>query len=73
MASRSIQSESMTSTTAKRFAVTRSCSAQMLTPEQGHSYYPLTLGRRLKDGQLEVVRKLGWAEYSSVWLARPLE
>lgn len=45
----------------------------MLTPEQGHGYYPLTLGQQLKDGQLEIVRKLGWAGYSSVWLARTLK
>ncbi|KAH7905119.1 kinase-like domain-containing protein [Hygrophoropsis aurantiaca] len=42
----------------------------MLTPEQGYGYYPLTLGQQLADGKLEIVRKLGWAGYSSVWLAR---
>ena len=61
MASRSIPSESMTSTTAKRLTATRSRSAHILTPEQGQGYYPL-----------EIVRKLGRAGYSSVWLARTL-
>ncbi|KAG1790374.1 kinase-like domain-containing protein [Suillus variegatus] len=44
----------------------------MLSPEQGFGYYPITLGRRLGGGRLEIVRKLGWAGYSSVWLARTL-
>ncbi|KAH7910212.1 kinase-like domain-containing protein [Hygrophoropsis aurantiaca] len=42
----------------------------MLKPEQGYGYYPLLLGQQLADGKLEIVRKLGWAGYSSVWLAR---
>jgi serine/threonine-protein kinase SRPK3 len=42
----------------------------MLTPEQGFGYYPLTIGQQLHEGKLEVVRKLGWAGNSSVWLAR---
>lgn len=42
----------------------------MLTPEQGYGFYPITLGQLLHDGKLEIVRKLGWAGYSSVWLAR---
>ncbi|KAH7921680.1 kinase-like protein [Leucogyrophana mollusca] len=42
----------------------------MLKPEQGYGYYPLTLGQQLADGKLEIVRKLNWAGYSSVWLAR---
>ena len=45
----------------------------MLTPEQGFGYYPLTLGQQLKEGKLEIVRKLGWASYSSVWLAQSLK
>jgi serine/threonine-protein kinase SRPK3 len=44
----------------------------MLTPEQGYGYYPITLGTLLHDGKLEIVRKLGWAGYSSVWLARSI-
>jgi serine/threonine-protein kinase SRPK3 len=44
----------------------------MLSPEQGFGYYPITLGQKLGEGKLEIVRKLGWAGYSSVWLARTL-
>ncbi|KAG2063125.1 kinase-like protein [Suillus decipiens] len=44
----------------------------MLSAEQGFGYCPITLGRRLGEGRLEIVRKLGWAGYSSVWLARTL-
>lgn len=44
----------------------------MLTPEQGCGYYPITLGQQLGEGKLEIVRKLGSAGYSSVWLARTL-
>jgi serine/threonine-protein kinase SRPK3 len=41
----------------------------MLAPELGYGYYPLLLGERLDGGKYEIVRKLGWAGYSSVWLA----
>lgn len=44
----------------------------MLSPEQGFGYYPITLGQKLGEDKLEIVRKLGWAGYSSVWLARTL-
>lgn len=39
----------------------------------GYGYYPLTLGQQLTEGKLEIVRKLGWASYSSVWLAQSLK
>lgn len=42
----------------------------ILTPERGYGYYPLTLGQQLDEGKIEIVRKLGWAGNSSVWLAR---
>jgi serine/threonine-protein kinase SRPK3 len=44
----------------------------MIPPELGHGYYPITLGQQLGEGKLEIVRKLGWASSSSVWLARTL-
>ena len=44
----------------------------MLSPEQGFGYYPINLGQKLGEGKLEIVRKLGWAGYSSVWLARTI-
>jgi len=42
----------------------------MLSPELGYGYYPITLGDRLHNGKYEIVRKLGWADYASVWLAK---
>ncbi|OCH93607.1 hypothetical protein OBBRIDRAFT_811058 [Obba rivulosa] len=42
----------------------------VLKPEYGFGYYLLTLGQKLDDGQLEVVRKLGFGLNSSVWLAK---
>jgi serine/threonine-protein kinase SRPK3 len=41
----------------------------MLAPELGYGYYPLTLGERLDRDKYEIVRKLGWGQNSSVWLA----
>ncbi|KAI0824915.1 kinase-like domain-containing protein [Trametes gibbosa] len=40
---------------------------------EGHDnpgYFPAWLGQRLCDGRYGIVRKLGWGQYSSVWLAR---
>jgi serine/threonine-protein kinase SRPK3 len=45
----------------------------MLPAELGYGYYPIALGQHLHNQKLEIVRKLGWASYSSVWLARTLE
>ena len=45
-----------------------------LGPMHGYGYnFPLFVGDRLDDDQFEVVRKLGLAGYSSVWLARVLK
>ena len=45
----------------------------MLGPELGYGYYPVALGQFIHGGKLEIVRKLGWATSSSVWLARTHE
>ena len=41
----------------------------MLVPELGYGYYPLTLRERIAGDKYEIVRKLGWGQNSSVWLA----
>lgn len=33
-------------------------------------YHPVQIGERFKDGRYEVVRKLGWGHFSTVWLAK---
>lgn len=45
----------------------------MLSPDLGYGYYPITLGDQLHNGKYEIVRKLGWAAYASVWLAKICE
>jgi hypothetical protein len=45
----------------------------MLSPKQGFGYYPIILGQKLGKGKLEIMRKLGWAGHSSVWLACTLK
>lgn len=35
-------------------------------------YHPVTLGDTFKDDRYEVVHKLGWGGFSTVWLARDL-
>ena len=45
----------------------------VLPPEKGYGYYALRLGQRICEGKLEIVRKLGWGEHSSVWLAKVYE
>ncbi|QRV90422.1 kinase domain protein [Ceratobasidium sp. AG-Ba] len=37
------------------------------------SYYPAWLGQHIQDGKYIIVRKLGWGQYSSVWLAKDRE
>ncbi|RAL10225.1 kinase domain-containing protein [Aspergillus homomorphus CBS 101889] len=36
-------------------------------------YYPLQIGNQLHDGRYQVVDKLGFREYSTIWLARDLQ
>lgn len=33
-------------------------------------YFPARFGQCLDEGRYVIVRKLGWGQYSSVWLAR---
>lgn len=33
-------------------------------------YHPVEIGERFKNGRYEVVRKLGWGHFSTVWLAK---
>lgn len=33
-------------------------------------YHPVTVGEIFKDGRYEVIRKLGWGHFSTVWLSR---
>ena len=44
----------------------------MLGPDSGFAgYCPLELGHTIEDpdgGTYEIIRKLGWASYSNVWL-----
>lgn len=35
-------------------------------------YHPTHLGDRLKDGRYEIIHKLGWGAYATVWLAKDL-
>lgn len=36
-------------------------------------YHPVTVGETFKDGRYEVIRKLGWGHFSTVWLSRDNE
>jgi serine/threonine-protein kinase SRPK3 len=36
-------------------------------------YFPAWLGQSLLGGKYVIVRKLGWGQHSSVWLARDKE
>jgi len=36
----------------------------------GAGYFPLRIGQLIHEGKFEVVRKLGWGAFGSVWLAR---
>ncbi|OMH81594.1 Protein kinase dsk1 [Zancudomyces culisetae] len=32
-------------------------------------YHPVRIGEKFKDGRYEIIRKLGWGHFSTVWLA----
>lgn len=36
-------------------------------------YHPVHLGDQFKEGRYQVIHKLGWGGYSTVWLARDLQ
>ncbi|ANB13467.1 serine/threonine protein kinase SKY1 [Sugiyamaella lignohabitans] len=36
-------------------------------------YHPVHVGELFKNGQYEIIRKLGWGHFSTVWLARDLK
>ncbi|PVF94728.1 hypothetical protein CPB86DRAFT_631852 [Serendipita vermifera] len=42
----------------------------MLSASQDYGFFNLGIGTRLNQGKYDIVRKLGWGNYSSVWLAR---
>jgi serine/threonine-protein kinase SRPK3 len=42
----------------------------ILSPKSGLGYNLLSLRQLLQDGKLEIVRKIGWASNSSVWLTQ---
>ncbi|KAI0265562.1 kinase-like domain-containing protein [Gloeopeniophorella convolvens] len=45
----------------------------MVSLYRGFGYFPLKIGQRLNKDKYEIVRKLGWGEFSSVWLAKTLD
>ncbi|KAI9058645.1 kinase-like protein [Trametes sanguinea] len=43
----------------------------MLSNKRGpYGFYPMRLGQTLMDGKFEVIRKLGYGKWASVWLAK---
>lgn len=40
------------------------------TTDEGGGFYSLRIGEDLDDGRFIITRKLGWGDFSSVWLAR---
>jgi serine/threonine-protein kinase SRPK3 len=36
-------------------------------------YHPVQIGETFKDGRYEIIRKLGWGHFSTVWLSRDNE
>jgi hypothetical protein len=41
----------------------------VLSAKAGYGYNPLALGDTLQNGKYKIVRKLGWGESCTVWLA----
>lgn len=41
-----------------------------LSTKDGAGFYPVTIGQSLNGDKYKIVRKLGWGQYSSTWLAR---
>lgn len=35
-------------------------------------YHPVRIGDRFNDGKYEVIRKVGYGQYSTVWLVRDI-
>ncbi len=58
--------------------ITRPVSNLLYDQENIQSYcaggfHPVCLGDTFKDGRYEVVHKLGWGGFSTVWLARDIQ
>ncbi len=46
--------------------------AEPLERYRKRGYHPTHLGDTLKDGSCEIIHKLGWGGYATVWLAKDL-
>lgn len=54
-------------------AATCELDAEPLHRYRAGGYHPLHLGDRLKSGRYEVLHKLGWGGYATVWLGKDHE